>query len=29
MRDKKRETEEEIVWKKKNQEDKKEVATGS
>ena len=29
MRDKKRETEGEIAWKKKNQEDKKEVATDS
>ena len=27
MRDKKRETEGEIAWKRKNQEDKKEVAT--
>ena len=29
MRDKKRETEGEIAWKKKNKEDKKEVATDS
>ena len=29
MRDKKRETEGEIAWKRKNQEDKEEVATHS
>ena len=29
MREKKRETEGEIAWKRKNQEDKKEVATDS
>ena len=29
MRDKKRETEGEIAWKRKNQEDKKEVARDS
>ena len=29
MRDKKREIEGEIAWKRKNQEDKKEVATDS
>ena len=29
MRDKKRDTEGEIAWKRKNQEDKKELATDS